>query len=53
MPSQIFKTPIPKEIFYSFLEANATIKTNYYLFTKATFKSAQYNETDSPISEIK
>jgi hypothetical protein len=48
MPSQIFKTPIPKEIFYTFLESNATKKTNYYFFTKTTFKSAQYNEAVQP-----
>ena len=48
MSSQIFKTSIPKEIFYAFLEANATKKTNYYIFTKVVFKSAQYNETVIP-----
>jgi len=48
MSSQIFKTTIPKEIFYAFLEANATKKTNYYIFTKVLFKSAQYNETVIP-----
>lgn len=54
MPSQIFKIPIPKEIFNSFLEENSIIKTNYYLFTKATFKSAQYNEMILPfLNKIK
>ena len=34
MPSQIFKIPIPKEVFNSFLEENAIIKTNYYFLQR-------------------
>ena len=48
MSSQIFKTPVPKETFYSFLESCATKKTNYYLFSKVIFKSAQYQELIEP-----
>ena len=29
------KHPSQKRYFYAFLEANATKKTNYYIFTKA------------------
>ena len=48
MSSQIFKTPVPKNAFYSFLESCATKKTNYYLFSKVIFKSAQYQELIEP-----
>ena len=48
MSSQIFKTPVPKEIFYNFLESCATKKTKYYLFSKVIFKSAQYQELIEP-----
>jgi tRNA G18 (ribose-2'-O)-methylase SpoU len=48
MSSQIFKTSVPKHFFYTFLESAATKKSNYYIFTKTSFKTVQYQELIEP-----
>ena len=48
MPSQIFKTGIPKEIFFSFLESSSKKRSNCYVFSKASFKAAVFQKLVDP-----
>ena len=48
MTSQIFKNAIPKTLFFNFMDSCAVKKTNYYVFSKTVFKSAQYQELVEP-----
>ena len=48
MVSQIFKTPFPKEKLFKFLDQCVEKKHNAYLFTKVSFKVAQYKELIDP-----
>ena len=48
MTSQIFKNAIPKTLFLNFMDSCAVKKTNYYVFSKTVFKSAQYQELVEP-----
>ena len=51
MSSQIFKKKIPKEILFNFLEKNSKKKNNSFIFTKTSFKKAQFNNLIEPFCE--
>ena len=42
MPSQIFKYPLPTNIFFKFLEEICVKNDKYYVFDKCAFKKASY-----------
>ena len=42
MTSQIFKYPVPSNIFFEFLESICVKKDKYYVFDKCAFKKAFY-----------
>ena len=49
MKSQIFKIIPPKNIIYKFLEKNANLDNEYYIFSKANFKSAIIKNEIGPL----
>ena len=51
MSSQIFKKKIPKEVLFNFLENNSKKKNNSYIFTKTSFKKAQFNNLVEPFCD--
>ena len=52
MSSQIFKKKLPKEILFNFLENNSKKKNNSFVFTKTSFKKAQFNNLIVPFCEL-
>ena len=48
MSSQIFRAPFPKEKLFKFLDQCVEKKNNSYLFSKVSFKTAQYKNLIDP-----
>ena len=48
MSSQIFKKAYPKEELFGFLDRYAEKKSNYYYFTKTSFKKAVFEKAIVP-----
>ncbi len=42
MSTQIFKKKIPREILYNFLDSCCVKKNNFYVFSKVSYKGAQF-----------
>ena len=53
-PSQIFKNPIPLDLFTLFLTKNGEKSKNKYIFSKTSFKKAQLGKNIQPfLDQIK
>ena len=51
MNSQLFKYPIPKNIFVDFIRDNCDINNNFYILSKTTFRKAEYHKRIKPFCD--
>ena len=52
MKNQTFKTPVPVDILWGFLKENTQEHDTYYLFSKALYKKAVFNNSIQPLMNL-